>query len=244
MIGLYGPFVVAVVLAQHPAPPANAGSFLYQPAYCLDCVLRGHATAYELQPGDIMLATDKNLFWKITHDLAFAGHPHNSAIIFRRPDGSLGLLEAGPYDTLFIRALDPYPHLRNYEAKGPVWIRKRATPLTPEQSACLTDFAMKQDGKRFAVIRLGGQLTPFRSRGPLRTWILGKSQSDRPGYFCSELVAECAVAAGLIDAKTARPSATYPYELFHDTSRNPYLRRHFSLAPDWDPPARWVSCPR
>jgi hypothetical protein len=206
----------------------------------MDDVLRGKAAAYELQPGDIMLATDKNFFWKVTHDLALAFHPHNSAIVFRRSDGSLALLEAGPNDTLYIRTLDVYPHLTKYAAKGPVWIRRRTVPLTPEQSAQLTAFAERQDGKYFALIRLGGQLTPLRSRGPLRTYFLGKPKGDRAGYFCSELVLEACVASGLLDAKTTRPAATYPHELFYDTSYNLYLRRHFSLAPCWDPPARWL----
>ncbi len=60
-------------------------------------------------PGDIMLATDDNFFWKITHDLALAFEPHGSGIFFHRPDGQLAILEAGPNDTLFIRAIDPCP---------------------------------------------------------------------------------------------------------------------------------------
>ncbi len=217
------------------------GSYLYEPAYCVHNVLRGAPRAYLPQPGDIMLATDDSRFWKITHDLALAFQPHNSAIVVARPDGGLATLEAGPNDTLFVRMLDMLPHLQEYEAKGPVWIRRRKAPLTPEKSACLTDFAMRQEGKWFAVIRLGAQLTPLRSRGPLRTHVMGRPKGDRPAYFCSELVVEAAVAAGLIDARTARPAATYPRDLFFDRSLNFYLRRHFNLADGWEPPARWVS---
>jgi len=49
------------------------------------------------------------------------------------------------------------------------------------------------------------------------------------------------VAAGLIDAKTARPSATYPRDLFMDHSYNLYINKHLKLAPEWDPPALWTS---
>ena len=49
--------------------------------------------------------------------------------------------------------------------------------------------------------------------------------------------------AGLLDRCIARPSATYPHELFCDTSNNLYLKRNFSLADCYDPPARWTSCP-
>jgi hypothetical protein len=226
-----------------PDQPEACHSFLYDPSYCLDTVLRGSPRPYAPQPGDIMVYTDDNVFWEITHDLALAGQPHGSGIVVRRPDGSLGILEAGPNDTLHIRVLDVLPHLHEYEVKGPVWIRQRKTPLTPEQSATLTEFALRQDGKRFAVGRLGVQLTPFRTRGPLRTYFLGKPKGDRNAYFCSELVVEAAVAAGLIDPETARPSATYPHELFYDHSFNLYLNRHFSLADCWEPPARCLSCP-
>lgn len=219
------------------------GSYLYQPSYCLDRVLRGPAEPYLPQPGDVLLATDKNLFWTITHDLALAFEPHNSAVVFARPDGSLAILEAGPNDTLWVKTLDMLPHLQEYADKGPVWIRKRKCPLTPEQSARLTEFAMRQEGKRFALIRLGGQLTPFRSRGPLRTFFIGRPNGDRHGYYCAELVLESLVAACAIDPHTARPTATYPHDLFFDHSFNPYINRHLPLVHDWHPPARWTSCP-
>jgi len=123
-----------------------------------------------------------------------------------------------------------------------VWIRRRAVPLTQDESARLTQFALAQDGKWFALQRLGVQLTVFRTRGPLRTRFVGKPHGDRHSYFCSELVMEACVAAGLIDRAIARPSATYPRDLYLDCSLNPYINRTLKLAPCWDPPARWSSC--
>jgi hypothetical protein len=243
MVALVCSMLLAGSVAAEPAPTAAAGSigsYLYQPCYELDDKLRGPARPYWPQPGDIMLATDGNFFWTFTHWLAGAGQPHNSGIVVARPDGSLGLLEAGPNDTLHVRILDLLPHLTEYSQKGPVWLRRRTIPLTAEQCARLTEFAQAQDGKRFALIRLAGQLTPFRSRGPLRTYFLGKPHGNRCSYFCSELVTEACVAAGLLDAATARPAATYPHELFFDRSPNLYLNQHFRLAPAWDPPARWM----
>jgi hypothetical protein len=221
----------------------NTPSYLYQPSYCLDKNLRGPAEAYLPQPGDIMLATDGNVFWKITHDLAFAFEPHNSAIFFARPDGSLAILEAGPNDTLFIRNLDALPHLVEYASKGPVWVRKRRVALTEEESCRLTDFALRQNGKFFALGRLGIQLTPLRTRGPVRTSFMGKPHGDRFSYFCSELVTEALVAAGLLDGDIARPSATYPHDLFFEHSFNPFIERHYHLGDCWYPPARWTNCP-
>ncbi|MBI3821731.1 MAG: hypothetical protein HY289_03520 [Planctomycetes bacterium] len=215
-------------------------SYLYEPSYGMDCVLRGKPVPYLPQPGDVMLATDKNLFWKVTHDLALAFEPHGSAIVVARSDGRLAILEAGPNDTMRCSMVDMLPHLKEYADKGPVWIRKRKTPLTAEQSACLTAFAERQDGKIFALQRLGLQLTPFRPRGPLRTVVLGKPRGDIKSYYCSELVLEACVAAGLVNPKTTRPGATYPHDLFFDRSFNPYINRHRPLECDWHPPARWV----
>jgi hypothetical protein len=87
------------------------------------------------------------------------------------------------------------------------------------------------------------QLTPFRSRGPLRTYLLGAPHGERNSYFCSELVLESCVHVGLLSRCITRPTATYPRDLFFDQSPNLFLNAHFSLAPDWYPPAQWTSCP-
>jgi hypothetical protein len=209
----------------------------------VDDILRGPAVPYVPQPGDIMLATDRNWFWSLTHNLALAFEPHNSAIVFRRPDGTMAILEAGPNDCLWIRTMDMFDHLREYDAKGPVWIRKRRVPLTDEQCERLAAFAAAQDGKRFALIRLGAQLTPLRCRGPLRTFVMGKPNDHQNAYFCSELVANACVAAGLLDPRKTRPSATYPHDLFYDHSYNLFNAIHLRLVRFWEPPARWTSCP-
>jgi hypothetical protein len=63
----------------------------------------------------------------------------------------------------------------------------------------------------------------FRCRGPIRTNWLCKPHGDRRRYFCSELVMEACVAAGLVDNNRARPAATYPRDLFFGRSTNPFL---------------------
>lgn len=224
-------------------PTSRAASYLYQPSYGIDFELRGPTREYAPQPGDIMLSTDGSKFWKIMHNLAGTGHPTHSAIAFARPDGSMAILEGGPHDTLWCRTMDALPHLQSYEDEGRVWIRRRAVPLSAEQSNRLTEFCLANDGRWFALQRLGWQLTPFRTRGPIRTYFVGHPYGDRRSYFCSELVMEACVAAGIVDAATARPSATYPRDLFLDRSLNPYINQHLKLAPDWDPPARWCSSP-
>jgi len=163
--------------------------------------------------------------------------------VFLRSDGRLGLIEAGPFNSIKVEVMDPIEHMKAHVRAGDkVWVRRRRVPLTPEQSAQLTAFLERQEGKPFAVLRLLGQMTPFRSRGPLRTWFVGKPHGDREEYFCSELVTESCVAAGLIDGTTARPAATYPRDLFFGRSFNLYLDKHLTLD-DWEPPARWSECP-
>ena len=228
-----------------PQPkPVEIGSYLYRPAFCEDFILREPATPYSPQPGDLMFSADGSTFWLLMHNLAGTSHPTHCGVVFQRPDGTIAILEAGPHDTLRIRTLDAIPHLASYEEEGRVWLRRRAVPLTPEESARLTEFALAQDGKRFALGRLGQQLTPLRARGPIKTCFLGKPHgTERNSFYCAELAMETLVAAGLLDPATTRPAATYPRDFFMDHSPNPYLNKHLKLAPCWDPPARWTSCP-
>ena len=239
---LYSALALLCVPGQGSAGCA-IGSYLYQPAFCIKDVCLAPAEPYVPQPGDIMLRLDRSIFWRVTHHLALARDPNGSGIVFARPDGSLAVLEAGPCDTLWVSTPDLLPHLKEYEEAGRVWIRKRRVPLTPEESARLTAFALAQDGKRFALIRLGAQLTPFRSRGPLRTCVVGGPHGDRHAYFCSELVCEACVATGLLDPSRTRPAATYPCDLFFGRSWNPYINNHLDINDHWWPPARWASCP-
>jgi hypothetical protein len=210
----------------------------------VDEFVRGPTTPYLPQPGDLLFCTDYTIFWTVTHDWAGAGHPHHSGIVVALPDGRLAALEAGPYDTLHIRNKELGPHFEKYTELGePIWVRRRKTPLTCEESARLTAFALAQEGKRFALIRQGAQLTGLRCRGDRRLKYMGKPNRDRASYFCSELVTTALVAAGLLDAADARPAATYPSDLFFDHSANRYINEHLNLSSCWDPPARWLSCP-
>jgi hypothetical protein len=77
----------------------------------------------------------------------------------------------------------------------------------------------------------------------LRTYFVGKPRGDRGGYFCSELVLEACVAAGLLDPKRVRPAASYPRDLFFGRSFNPFIDRHLDVNEGWCPPARWTYCP-
>lgn len=225
----------------HPGGP----SYLYQPAFAEDRIIRGPARPYQVQPGDIVMAADESVFWTVMHRLAGTNHPTHSMIVFALPDGRPAILEAGPHDTVKCRVLEPVPHMASYAATGRVWVRRRKCPLTPWQSARLTEFCLAVNCRDFSLRRLALQLTPLRTRGPIRTAFVGKPRGiDLQGYFCSELVCEACVYAGLMDERTTRPSATYPRDLFFSGKLNPYLVRHMkAMDATWDPPARWTSRP-
>jgi hypothetical protein len=223
-----------------PRPP---DSYLYEPAACLDSVLHGTPRVYCPQPGDIVLSTDHSRIICAGHLVAGSYGVHHSALVIARPDGRPAVLEAGPFNTLHIEILDPQVILTGHEQRGEqVWVRRRRVPLTAEQSARLTEWAIAQEGRPFAVLRMLGQLTPLRCRGPLRTYCLGQVHGQRYSYFCAELVTESLVAAGLVDSADARPCATYPRDLFLDRSSNHFINAHPILADCWFAPARWTSC--
>jgi hypothetical protein len=226
------------------APDVPFG-ILYQPAFCTDDMLRLPAEPYLPQAGDLFLATDYRPILQFGHRLAGAKDLHRSGIVIQLPDGQMALAEAGPFEEVHVCISDLLPQLCAYTAKEKVWIRRRCVPLTPEQSQRLTDFALRQCGKRFAKWRMLSQCWPLRSRGQLRTFVIGKPHGDRCSYFCSEFVAEAGVAAGIFDPCRTRPSATYPCDLFYAKSCNLFLRLRFDpeLNAGWCPPARWLECP-
>lgn len=237
-----------LLLAAAGAPPcdepASCGSYLCQPAFCVDEALRGPSEPYTPQPGDIFLASDRELWSKVGHWWVGSQGLQHSGIMFVRSDGRIALLQAGPFNSLKIEVLDPVAHMREHVGKGDrVWIRRRCVPLTPEQSAALTAFAEMQEGKRFALWRMLGQATHLATRGPIRTYFLGKVHGpNRVSYWCSEMVMEACVYAGLREAADTRPSATYPRDLFFGRSNNPFLNEHLRLN-EWYPPARWTPEP-
>jgi hypothetical protein len=220
-----------------------ASSYLYQPAFCVDHELRGPAVPYIPQPGDLFLCTGKEMWAKIGHRLADTAAPQHSGIVFARSDGQMALLEAGPNNSLHCSSHDLIPQICRYADHERVWIRPRKVPLTAEQSDALTAFACAVEGKRFALIRMLAQITPIRCRGRLKTeYFGGPHGTTRRSYFCSELVAEACVAAGLFDCETTRPAAMYPRELFFGHSDNRWINEHLDMA-EWEAPARWTLCP-
>jgi hypothetical protein len=218
-------------------PEHAAWGYLWQPALAVDNVRREPAFPYEPQPGDLVFFNSADRCWQILYRLAFTGPPTHCGIVVCMPDGTVAILEAGAGSGLDVTIMPLSPRHEGYTG---IYVRQRKVPLTVEQCALLTDWAMEVCDKRVGAARFPIQLTPFRRRGPIRTEFLGKPHGIRSTYLCSELVVEACVAAGLLDADTARPAATYPRDLFFDHSCNPYLNRNLNLSDGWCPPALWT----
>jgi hypothetical protein len=226
---------------------------LFQPSFEVDHELRQPPKLYTPKVGDIYLASEGGWFIRFGHRMAQTGAPNHSGIVFQKPDGTLALLEGGPGGKPYIGVVDLIPQVTWYATHLRVWVRERETPLTPEQSYRLTAFALAADQRRFAVFRMINQAGPFRTKSWWRTPLShhpyaadfdpeNPEPSMRKKYFCSELVTEALVAAGVWDAETSRPTSIYPRELYMGTSRIPYLKKHFHMC-EWAPPARWEPYP-
>jgi hypothetical protein len=224
------------------APAEAPCGYLYQPAVDLHALLRLPAVKYAPQAGDILLLSDPDPLFDVLYVFARNGKPGHCAMVVTMPDGRLGMLESGFSFTPFTR-LTPLEYGINLYA-GHVWVRARQTPLTPEQDRRLTEFAVMADGGEYNMKRFANQVTFFRSRNPIVTRFAGKPVGPGKKYTCVQIVIEALVYAGLTDARTARPAATYAQDLFYDRARNPYIDRHPPLAGrGWGEPQLWTPIP-
>lgn len=227
--------------SKYPAvyvPKEHPHGFLYAPARDVRPMVREPATPYAPKPGDVFVMSDTNGFWTLLYRFALTGRPGHGGIVARMPDGNLGLLEAGYDGTLWTRFTPLEYKLHSYP--GTLWVRERHVPLTPEQDARLTAFAVDAADKRYATSKFVLMATQFTPRGPVRTALFGRPAGLGRRYTCAEIILESLSYAGVIDHRTARPGATFPQDLFYDRSRNPYIDRHPPLAGGWAEPRQWT----
>jgi hypothetical protein len=185
---------------------------------------------YRPQPGDVLLY-DMPQYTKLFH-LCGSGAPMHAAIVFAKPDGTPAILDiTGPQLWLSkVQLLEPGPRLHNYPDR--IMVRQPRRPLTPEQSAALTRFALQQDGKSFALGRLLLQGTPFRCRYGLRRLVFGQTYADRSRWICSEMVVAAAASAGLFDLDDYPANAMYPRDLAYDEA--------YDLSAVFEAPVLWL----
>jgi hypothetical protein len=155
-------------------------------------------------------------------------------LVVKKSDGKLAILEAGPDDTIRVALLDLDKRLPQFNAdfKGTIEIRRCKTKLTDEQSKALTKFAEAQDGKRYAIGRLLLQGTCFRSRGPVRELIFGKTYLDRDSWICSELSVAAGTVVKLFDPKVVFANVAYPSDLVDN--------HRYDLSANWHGAATWL----
>jgi hypothetical protein len=213
---------------------ADSGSYLLTATPEAGGVLHTQAEKYVPQEGDIAVFWEHGKWWSVMLRMAGSGPPDHSGMMIKLPDGRIAIMEAAPgigsdgY-SLHVRLMEARSRL--HACEGAICIRRLKTPLTAEQSARLTDFALAQEGKPFAMGRLMLQLTPFRARGPLREQVFGKTCLNRRSWICSELVVTAGTVAGLLDRKLCPANTMYPLDLIEDDTHD--------LSQTWDKPGRW-----
>src|SRR5262249_20639349 len=115
---------------------------------------------------------------------------------------------------------------------GTVWVRRLRKPLSAEQSRRLTDFAVEQTAKHYALRRVLLEATPFKAHGPVRSHLFGSARLDRRGWFCSELTVAAGAVVGLFDPQVMKPNTVYPRDLFTDHPHD--------ISQRWEEPAPWT----
>src|SRR5262249_22915596 len=229
--------LVLAVSAACATPPE--GSFLLVPAGCADGRVFVQPISYEPHEGDLVLFDDHSKNWRALYHYVGSDVPDHSGMVIKLPDGRPALLESGPDDGklcgLQVAILEAYSRL--HQCPSTMYVRRLRCPLTPAQSKALTDFALAQSGKRYALGRLLLQATPCRCRGGLRAQFFGHTYMDRDAWLCSELVVAAGTAAGLFDPHVHFANRIYPLDLFDE-------RTYPDLIDRWWPVAVWSPAPR
>jgi hypothetical protein len=185
------------------------------------------ARPYEPHEGDLVFMSHTAPLRTAAY-LAFrTGHPLHCALLVRSPDGVLAVFETGggqkKVTTLQPVARRFHEHLTT-ERDPVLWIRPIRRPLTSEESARLTGFALAELAKplqpNYRYLRL---IIPGRPTHASRD---GQSQ-----WFCSELVAQGLIEAGLLQTRLPAGSLV-PADLFYD--------RRIDLSAVWAAPCQWT----
>jgi hypothetical protein len=188
-------------------------------------------SAYKPQAGDIILYDDFNRFHHIVYKLAGTSAPTHVAMVIAKEDGSPTLLELTGPTVAFAKVSIVDVEHRFTSFGGVILVRRLKSPLGAEQSRNLREFAYAQQGKRFALLRVVAQATPFCPRHGLRHELFARTDLNRHRWFCSELVVAGCTTAGLLDQKICCANCTYPRDLAFDET--------IDLSPIYHPATLW-----
>jgi hypothetical protein len=204
------------------------------PSYLIRCPAdTSHCQRYVPQAGDLVFFDKPSRLWDLLDWFAGTKPPDHLAMVVAMPDGSTRLFEAGPDADFYVFLSDIHTRISGY--KGRVYVRRLRCPLSPEQSCALTDFAVSQEGKRYSLLRLARQITPLRTRGPVRTKLFAATIIDRRRWICSDMIIAAGTVAGLFDARVMPASAVYARDIIND--------QVYDLSCLYEPVARWSPCP-
>lgn len=224
--------VPSALLAQ--APTAHRPQVGYLVVRVHDAKNASHfqIVPYYPQAGDMLLYDYFNALHTFAFQMVGTGAPVHSGMVFDRQDGSPAILDIAGPRTLTAKVVLPDACPRMMEYKGAILVRRPCRPLTCEQSAALTHFAVAQEGKPFAIARLALQGTPFR---PRTCTCFAATHLDRERWICSELVVAAATVAGLVDPHVHFANAILPGDLAYDD--------HCDLSGYFQEPALWIPDP-
>ena len=204
-----------------PAPP----TMLLQGRSCRSGCNAGQEV-YIPQAGDIILFRNPSFFARAAYYVTFSGGLTHVALVVARPDGRLCLLEATPKYGVIMGDLPT----RVTQFTGQLSVRRRITPLTPEQSASMSAFACAQVGKKFYYLAALAPPVSF----PFRIFCkpVDMQHLERSRWICTTLALRTCIAAGLIGTERINPEGTCPSDIATD-----YL---LDLSEGWYPPIRFV----
>jgi hypothetical protein len=185
---------------------------------------------YDPQPGDLVFFTNDSFLFDILYACALTGAPHHVGMVVLLPNGTPTIAEAGAWNLSDVKLIDLRGRMRTHN--GAVHVRRLRTPLTEEQSRCLTRYALSQTKKPYAYFRVVLEASIMRSHGLIGAHLFGCPSLERSSWNCCDLTVACAAAAGLLDPNEVMPNTVYVRDIFRS---DPEVFRTI-----WQEPQEWT----
>ena len=184
---------------------------------------------YHPMEGDIFFFTDEKWARRVIFWFAGTGRPYHVGLVVKDEHGKLSTIEARPHSESWVFLLDLKERMATYH--GSIWVRRLRTPVTPDESKRLTQFAHSQQGKPFAMFRLAFEGTPLNVRSGLGQFLFASHGTEKTNWFCSELTTAALIECGVFEGRGLKPNRVYPRDLFYD--------RTFKVGDIYEAPLLW-----